>query len=1684
MNGVNISKDSVDNVTYKGTILKPELLSERVAYKKDSLSSVTQGVFNYVYEADGNTKVYFDDENKAFIIGNDLIKTYLTNEINRYKKVTIPQHKSGSWTYKEIYQSLYDGKWYDKNKENIMPEGSPGYSIEADKKFDYSAINYCVESYIVTEFLNSLGINNAGGSCICGYNHGNSLAISSDNNPELEDSDFSLHKRGIIKNVIESNLNQAMTSYSRNSSEGDYKLPKLTETDWDQILRNVSIITFIQNIPIGMKYYNNYAIATSTMNKEYVDPEEIYLNATGDNYYHMPYCKYFEKTENMIGYRSIDYVQKSYTQKKATGEDETKYYYKHSDTRDIDVNQACYYCLVQKSLYEENKTSDKINAYNTALARERYVARMAKLPPEIEASYYIRVTPYTIEEGKEIEATTAQYSINDVGYTGKGGTRINKNTVKYEIKPGFGDRETLDERSAIVTTDLGGYGAAKKTTLDSQNDNYSVYQSDSNATVKINLYNENGIKFNVDGKCEWTAGYSTDTTDKLTNLGPEADGYINIKLKYTRNYTDGGPDSGITATANIDSSDTLTIVTNTRDITGYVRLRFTNKDNEGNIVTYYSRNIFNVKNANSDIYCKIEGDYNWYNNNWKVEILNVAGETIKEAYTSYYTIRNVAGLKGFSNAVNGTVGPTTGTSAKTRGRIFKVIEDISDVGEMAPIAGKSKWFDGEFDGQGHTIKGVKINDQTTYKALGLFGRVGNPAKIENLTIDNIIITLAASNLGQKTGGLAGECDAGESINNITVKNSTIAGGKCVGGITGENKKEITNCNVDSVKLYSVNTKDCGSEPFEICVGGISGEAYQSISNCSVTNNSIIGSGNVRVTSSYSVSVKYYVGGIVGFSKAKIGGNIIIDNTTKVKGGKITHEITEKDEEKKKKIEGDDEISSNATGGIIGHNTYGDIIKNDDNNYLVECTIDSGNNNVGGIVGYNEGGNIDGIEFNGKISRATGKNIGGIVGHNKDKKISNCKNKVNIDVDGKNVGGIVGYTENGWIDYCSNEGKVVGNGYQLTDQENSLILNFLESLIKGNLDSDDMILDYKKNYEGTGGIAGKIDNATVSNSFNAGQIECYYRGGGIVGINYSGTIKYCFNNGTITNGERKVYVFNGTTRRFMNQLGGICGVASQAEISNSYNIGTIKGQSSGMNTPLGSAVGGIVGLLVNRNDSEKISQINCCYNSGKVEGMYNIPIAAARYNGAIAGFVQGVNTIFNNNIYLETSAQSGEGIGRTEYEGERDGKYNKYSSNDMKKQLYNWADSLIVPEGERDAGKFIYNTIAPVETDKGYEGYGVLWWEIEDYVKLETFIGVGDNEEQATKVIDDSNTTLTIGGKSVKLHDEYNIRKYKNKLDLHCWICYVKKDVELKAKASADYYDDSNEETISINEDGIKLLLLGGKSAKIILYPSGDASLDWIRTRTFTRECTQKEYYRTVGGVRTKRKTEKTNTKSIIGRWDSSTGNAGKLMKELSKSTLLEEDGDFGYVKLSGDGMRNFTLDDYDIKIEEYDAEGVLGEYSKSPTTKNTENISGDTESVTGVNSGVKFIIPIENIIDKTKDKELPFNKETSKITYGKVVINLVYFHNESKYNGPGAAPKDPVIVDVQFGNQEGQSQRKNLEWDWFSTKDSYNKKTFVFEFSESKDIPENIIVDFEWGADVTHMHVGIDNAYVEVNYKQ
>ncbi len=364
--GVSIGTDkSVENIKYKGKSVEKEILSENVYIKNEGVKEC-----KYIYSTD-RTKIYIESAtNKAFVLDHDNKKVYLDSLMNKtYKKVLVPTEEKKSYT--EVYQDLSHGKWYTKiNKDGRLTEENlniinniSNFGIEDSIEYDYSAINYCVESYMFSNWFKEevKGID--------------ILKDFLNSDPEEEESEFSQERKEVIKEELINSLNQAITSYSRNS-EGEYQLPKLLETDWNHILNNVAIITFLQDIPIGVKKYNNYAIATSTRNKDFVDPDEIYLINSEDEYYHRPYCEELEENLSIIGYRNVDYVLKDYDD---TSDNSKKYYYLHNNQ--YKASQECYNCIIQRDLYNEStgtKLEKQQKAYYTALARERYIATEAE----------------------------------------------------------------------------------------------------------------------------------------------------------------------------------------------------------------------------------------------------------------------------------------------------------------------------------------------------------------------------------------------------------------------------------------------------------------------------------------------------------------------------------------------------------------------------------------------------------------------------------------------------------------------------------------------------------------------------------------------------------------------------------------------------------------------------------------------------------------------------------------------------------------------------------------------------------------------------------------------------------------------------------------------------------------------------------------------------------------------------------------------------------------------------------------------------------------------------------------------------------------------------------------------------------------------------------------------------------
>ena len=112
-----------------------------------------------------------------------------------------------------------------------------------------------------------------------------------------------------------------------------------------------------------------------------------------------------------------------------------------------------------------------------------------------------------------------------------------------------------------------------------------------------------------------------------------------------------------------------------------------------------------------------------------------------------------------------------------------VTADTASLYNWAPIGTTSsagKFYAGTFDGDGHTIRGLYINN--TVANTGLFGFVGADGKIKNLTISESTITVTGNK--SYTGAFVGDLK-GSVENCHTTDTVSVSGYQYVGGIVGE-----------------------------------------------------------------------------------------------------------------------------------------------------------------------------------------------------------------------------------------------------------------------------------------------------------------------------------------------------------------------------------------------------------------------------------------------------------------------------------------------------------------------------------------------------------------------------------------------------------------------------------------------------------------------------------------------------------------------------------------------------------------------------------------------------------------------------------------------------------------------------------------------------------------------------------
>lgn len=172
--------------------------------------------------------------------------------------------------------------------------------------------------------------------------------------PEDEKSKFYIHKLEVIKNSIKYNLNLAISAYTNTMNTSyNFSLPVLEEEEWDKILSNVSIVSFMQGWNCGLNIYNNYQMVCSTNNELTVTPSEIYyvesdkFNDTKSDYHRIDCPVWHATSDKFMSFKSKE-VKFDKVLKPAS----TEYSYDHR-------NLACYTCINTGNYYERTLFLEK-----------------------------------------------------------------------------------------------------------------------------------------------------------------------------------------------------------------------------------------------------------------------------------------------------------------------------------------------------------------------------------------------------------------------------------------------------------------------------------------------------------------------------------------------------------------------------------------------------------------------------------------------------------------------------------------------------------------------------------------------------------------------------------------------------------------------------------------------------------------------------------------------------------------------------------------------------------------------------------------------------------------------------------------------------------------------------------------------------------------------------------------------------------------------------------------------------------------------------------------------------------------------------------------------------------------------------------------------------------------------------
>ncbi len=375
--GIEFTKDNVECMKeYVGNVEYPYVkINGKKYYLEKGSSENIQSV-----NIDG-TSVNVDANSKIFYIDTNGAKNYeqanFVQDPVRFAKyyLSIIKNKSAYEYYKHAYEfsravlGTPVSGYKDKAGKSVTPAG---YGLKDLRTTNATIYNEENSTTKISEY--------------------GDFAIFDGENIEYPNSNFNKHRSSIIRYVVETNLQTAISSFESKAGGTDFIMPKISETDWEVIENDVCAISFLQGLNLGDKKYNGYSVVANNLTPAYIDENDIYILAT-DSYGNRIYSRPNDNTINSsniitgLGYEpGIWKINFEMKQDKSTG---TTIYYEPLSYIASDGQTgylASYSSIIGSSGFVPIKSTGGIynymkntvtdtrlkRAYYTALARERW----------------------------------------------------------------------------------------------------------------------------------------------------------------------------------------------------------------------------------------------------------------------------------------------------------------------------------------------------------------------------------------------------------------------------------------------------------------------------------------------------------------------------------------------------------------------------------------------------------------------------------------------------------------------------------------------------------------------------------------------------------------------------------------------------------------------------------------------------------------------------------------------------------------------------------------------------------------------------------------------------------------------------------------------------------------------------------------------------------------------------------------------------------------------------------------------------------------------------------------------------------------------------------------------------------------------------------------------------------------